>query len=61
MTRCRPTGHQKHEYKIQEIEVDKEICCAMRVSRTPKGDKQHSISHIVENCVLFTGRMVKTV
>jgi len=32
MTRYRPTGHQKHEYKIQEIEVGGN----WRVGRRPK-------------------------
>jgi hypothetical protein len=34
--------------------------CHVRVD-DQKQTKQHSISHIVENRVLFTGRMVKTV
>jgi hypothetical protein len=46
--------------KIQEIESTKKLEGSGYESRTKKGT-QHSISHIGENRVLFTGRVVKTV
>jgi hypothetical protein len=51
----------KREYKIQETAVDKETGVPCVRVDDQKRNKQHSISHIVENRVLFTGRLVKTV
>jgi hypothetical protein len=51
----------KREYKIQETEVDKKSWWPWVRAENQKRNKQHSISHIVENRVFFTGRMVKTV
>jgi hypothetical protein len=52
---------QKHEYRIQETAADKETGVPCVRAGDQKGKKHHSISHIVENRVLFTGRTVKTV
>jgi hypothetical protein len=50
----------KREHKNQETELTRKLVGCGYEARTNKG-KQHSISHIVENHVLFARRPVKTV
>src|SRR5690242_16040115 len=60
-THCCPTGHAYNtNTRGRTSPANRNPRAHGCESRTKQG-KQHSISHIVQNCVVFTGRMVKTV
>src|SRR5690348_16741796 len=61
MIRCCPTGHGWHANTKFKRPGRKENWWTLVCESRTKMGKQHSISHIVEKRVVFTGRLVKTV